>query len=551
MSSFQIFGPRNLMDSLYSVILPFRDGNDGPWSSFGMQVGSPPQSLRLLPSTSSNIIWPVLDGGCPSTASPANCADLRATFFNPNISFTWSEIGLYGLSLGAEVALGYAANASYGFDTVTVSRPGDPGMPSLQNQIIAGFVDDSIYMGSLGLYPYSVNFSNFTDPHLSFLGALQNESKIPSTSWAYTAGAYYRQPQALGSLTLGGYDTERFIPNNLSFALAADTTRDLIAGLQRISTRSIDQVDQDTELMGNGIYILLNSFVPDLWLPVEVCRAFEHAFGLTYNQTAEMYFVNDTLHKNLLSRDPNITFTFGLEATGGETIDIVMQYRSFDLLFEDPKTGHQTRYFPLKRAQTAFTYTLGRTFFQDAYIVADYNHFNFSISQTIFPNSTHAQNIVPISPRNNATPSLHRSLNASAIIGIVLGIVMAIGITCISTLIYFRRRGHRTVNGDDDHVLGFQKPELCANEPGKTEMSSEYEKKSAVIELDDCVRAPTELSTHDAVGAEMADGLAQNISVSTALKTLGPDADMLVIMAELEGSTPSPSERGSGRATTG
>lgn len=37
-------------------------------------------------------------------------------------------------------------------------------------------------------------------------------------SWAYTAGSQYRLNKVLGSLTLGGYDYSRFIPNNLQIA---------------------------------------------------------------------------------------------------------------------------------------------------------------------------------------------------------------------------------------------------------------------------------------------------------------------------------------------
>ena len=43
---------------------PSINGNDGPWSSFGMQVGTPGQNLRLIPSNSGNAVWPVLPQGC-------------------------------------------------------------------------------------------------------------------------------------------------------------------------------------------------------------------------------------------------------------------------------------------------------------------------------------------------------------------------------------------------------------------------------------------------------------------------------------------------------
>ena len=41
--------------------------------------------------------------------------------------------------------------------------------------------------------PRPSNFSSFNDPILSFMQNLRNEDRIPSTSWAYTAGNRYRE----------------------------------------------------------------------------------------------------------------------------------------------------------------------------------------------------------------------------------------------------------------------------------------------------------------------------------------------------------------------
>lgn len=46
---------------------------------------------------------------------------------------------------------------------------------------------------------------------------LRSSNLILSESWGYTAGNQYRLNQVLGSLVLGGYDTTKFIPNNLTW----------------------------------------------------------------------------------------------------------------------------------------------------------------------------------------------------------------------------------------------------------------------------------------------------------------------------------------------
>ena len=96
------------------------------------------------------------------------------------------------------------------------------------------------------------------------------------------------------------------------------------------------------------------------------CQAFEQAFGLSWDKKAGMYWVNDTLHDNLLATNPNFTFTLGNSKTGGPTVDISFPYASFDLEAKHPLAPNTTRYFPIQPAVNDTQYTLGRTFLQEA-----------------------------------------------------------------------------------------------------------------------------------------------------------------------------------------
>ena len=382
-------------------------------------MGTPAQNLRLLPSNSGNAVWPVLPQGC-GIGDPSNCGDLRGTLFQPNISSTWTNIGLYGLVLTEETALGYSGNANFGYDNLTLGGLGD-GLPALSRQIIEGFATKDFYIGSFGLSPHAVNISNLDDPQPSFFGALAQQNQTPSTAWAYTAGAYFRQPTAFGSLTIGGYDTARFVPNNVTFPFGPDTSRDLIIPIHSITSDAASH-----PLLSTVIYAYIDSLVPHIWLPLEVCQAFEQAFGLTYNESAELYFVNDTLHDKLVSQNPNVTFTLGPASAGGSTVDIVMQYGSFDLTTEYPIVNNATRYFPLKQAQNDSQYTLGRAFLQDAYVIADYDRSNFSVSQAVFPNGSNTQQIVAIHRPGYVLPSTHRkTLSTNDIIGIAVAPIVS------------------------------------------------------------------------------------------------------------------------------
>lgn len=400
-----------------------------------MQVGTPAQNLRLLPSNSGNAIWPVLPQGC-TARDPRNCGDLRGTLFLPNSSSTWIDIGFYGLVLTEEIGLGYSGNANFGYDNVTLGWPGG-GLPALSYQVIEGFEIKDFYIGSFGLSPHAVNLSTLDDPKSSFLGALAQQNDTPSTSWAYTAGAYYRQPTAFGSLTLGGYDTSRFVQNNVTFQFGPDTSRDLIVPIKSITSDAIN-----SPLLSDVIYAYIDSLVPHIWLPLEVCKAFEQAFGLIYNETADLYIVNDTLHDKLVSQNPNVTFTLGLpSSTKNDTVDIVMHYGSFDLTADYPIVNNATRYFPLRQAQNYSQYTLGRAFLQDAYVIADYDRSNFSVSQAVFPDGSTTEQIVAIHrPGDIQHPTYRKTLSIGMIVGIAVAAFVSVSILTAATIRYAIRK---------------------------------------------------------------------------------------------------------------
>lgn len=167
-----------------------------------------------------------------------------------------------------------------------------------------------------------------------------------------------------GSLTLGGYDESRFTPNDLTFSLAPDPSRDLVLGVQSIKSTSQDGAFKS--LLPVGILAYVDSTVPEIWLPIDACQAFEEAFGLDYDEQSQLYLVNGDLHDALIAQNASITFVLGQLQTGGQTINITLPYDSFDLDATPPFVKKKSRYFPLRRAQNDNQYTLGRTFLQEA-----------------------------------------------------------------------------------------------------------------------------------------------------------------------------------------
>lgn len=169
---------------------------------------------------------------------------------------------------------------------------------------------------------------------------------------------------AFGSLTLGGYDASRYEPAGVSLSLSEDITRDLVVGLQTITTNSSD--GSPIQLLPAPIWAFIDSTQAMISLSNTSCQAFEGTFGLVWNEKAQAYLVDDRLHRKLIKRNPTINFTLGNSLAAGPTVDIVFPYTAFDLQVKGPAAKQNTRVFPLQRAQDASQYTLGRTFLQEA-----------------------------------------------------------------------------------------------------------------------------------------------------------------------------------------
>ena len=246
-----------------------------------------------------------------------------------------------------------------------------------------------------------------------------------------------------GSLTIGGYDSTLFTPNNVSIPQSDDNTRDIVASVRNIKTNTTS----NSLLPSGNIYAYVDSTIPWFYLPSDACIAFEQAFGLVYDPTWDLYLVNDSLHTSLLQTNPKVTFTIGSQPTGGNTVDISLPYAAFDhnvsypwINATAPPYLNTARYFPLKRADNDTQYALGRAFLQEAYLVTDYENKNFSLSQRVWQEVPPPSNLVTINPWGYNPPksSSSSSLSTGTIVGIVLGIASAL--VLLALLGFFIRR---------------------------------------------------------------------------------------------------------------
>lgn len=395
---------------------------------FFVHAGTPPQQFHVLPSFDGQTIYLPIDEDCmPTGFNVSNCGASRGVEvfnskagigFQKNASSSWDEIGIYKVRMGARYGL--AGNAYFGYDTVGPSTSRSVDVPTLEKQAVASFATPDYWQGRLGLSMYSMNFTDSDRPH-SFLSRLKEEGHIPSLSFGYQAGAPYRQTGVTGSLVLGGYDRSRRSENTLLLS----STQDLLVGVQSISSRLANGTT--TILLESGVVAVIDSNVPELWLPPSVCDNFASAFGLTYHPESDRYIQTDATRQLLQDQDSILTLTLGLSVSGGQTIRIEMPLPAFDHQASYPIFASPTNYFPLRRAANDTQITLGRAFLQEVYISADWERDTFNISQAVFSAAMSKPDLVTIEPMKDDTLILtsggSKKLSSGLLGGIIGGAV--------------------------------------------------------------------------------------------------------------------------------
>lgn len=173
-------------------------GLDGQWSAVTLQIGTSPQYADVFVSTSGQETLVVGTAGCDATDTV--CISKRGGqnggLFNLNASKTWKDEGEY--ALGLETPLGYEGDGVYGLDNVAFGGVHDMVSVASQTIGVIDFNSTDYFLGFFGLGIKPTNLTNVTQ--LSFLDSLvQNRSLIPSHSYGYTAGAYYRKLEYLHS----------------------------------------------------------------------------------------------------------------------------------------------------------------------------------------------------------------------------------------------------------------------------------------------------------------------------------------------------------------
>ncbi|RFU74103.1 eukaryotic aspartyl protease family [Trichoderma arundinaceum] len=464
-------------------------GIDGNWSTIKVLLGSNSDLVNVLLSTSLSEFWAVGPGGClkrtdSDLIEEPHCTASRGGIYTPFASKHWSYMGIW--QLGLEY-LGYGGNGQYGLDTVNAySTITDIGF-GMSNVLMSTINTTDYYIGLLGLgitqgtFGHEVAQSPLTQ-------AVHTFGWIPSYSYGYTAGASYRNIPV--SITLGGYDTARYVPHDIDFTLTPQDNmpRALVRGIEASANNGTARPKKwesgTASLSGwdNSFTALIDSTTPYLWLPNAVCDQFADAFNLTYNKTFDLYTLTNEQYNKYGSSD-SFTFTFSFSSFDNHDnfgsplnvpglVNITVPMRAFVSLLQYPFMHRAIKYgdpavpyFALRRSQNDSAIVIGRSFLQEAYLITKYDEAVFSVHQAKFPQRPIGDaNLMPINqPNNSPYPGPPKPTSAKLNTGQMVGIAAGAILLCLFCVLSVYCLCHRRKLQEKGDEVAIKETKDCAS----------------------------------------------------------------------------------------
>lgn len=271
-------------------------------------------------------------------------------------STSWKDGGLYTISLPYFDAVN-SAGTQWGLDTLWLGTNGTQDREPVEI-IIAGVTEPEFFVPVFGLMQGEVGFQTATKK--TIISTLNAESKIPSQSFGYIAGSTasecrHESTKCLqltepdkkpGSLILGGYDASKSDDaTTLSLDMPSNSNGTMVVFVNAVSISGSS---------GNRPWspsnFVIDSTLPQIWAPVDVCRMFEEAFKLDWDDDLMLYTLSDATHNVLLQDNPSVTFTFSSGRQDKQIFNYTLPYSAFDLTLTPPRVNHTTYYFPLRRS---------------------------------------------------------------------------------------------------------------------------------------------------------------------------------------------------------
>lgn len=203
-----------------------------------------------------------------------------------------------------------------------------------------------------------------------------------------------------GSLVLGGRDTGRYVPNDITMYLNQTTN------LPKVALRGFfvdgNPIAGIGTMPGNTYNLTIDSKRPFMNLPREVVQVIKELFPVESEAKSKSFkWKYDNQTRVDETENKKITLELSAGPDSKETISIEFPPEALKNPAQTPRVVEDCDLFPLEDTNSR-DYNLGRIFLAETYIAIDYDHQEFQLSQAIHKASS-LENVVSIGPGKLAT----------------------------------------------------------------------------------------------------------------------------------------------------
>jgi hypothetical protein len=260
---------------------------------------------------------------------------------------------------------------------------------------------------------------------------MRDDGRTASSSFGLHYGSAGPTAKMPGSLLYGGYDRNRVVGKVLSLEGDLSTPVNLldisirvIAGhspFESLPGGTTDNPDPDKQPIATGLLaqgnsslstaglpVLLDPCNPYLSLPKSTCDAIASHLPVTYNPAIGLYLWNTSSprYTRIVASASTLSFTITSQTTTTtEPLTIHIPFRHLNLTLSPPfsgTSGGDIPYFPCSAySETAAgtgVYSLGRAFFQDAFVGANWEKGAVWLAQAPGPNVPGEADAVDVLP---------------------------------------------------------------------------------------------------------------------------------------------------------
>lgn len=237
--------------------------------------------------------------------------------------------------------------------------------------------------------------------------ALKSRGSTASSSFGLHYGSASPSAKVPGSFVFGGYDRSRVIGNPLSLdadlrnaVTLKDISISIISGSSPFPSAPSPNTTipdllrhSNTTIPRAGLPVVLDACSPYFTLPQSTCDAIAAHLPVTFHPDLGLYLWNTTspLYPLVVSSASALSFTF-MGVTNTEFVTVHVPFRHLNLTLTAPlaprDSGGSVPYFPCFTggSQGGSKYALGRAFFQDAFVGANWETGTAWLAQAPGPN---------------------------------------------------------------------------------------------------------------------------------------------------------------------